>query len=130
MPVRAIKLRSPREGLHAPAASAAARRLGAYEAAACERDAIKRLAAQRGAQRWVVLLSDGSPHDIDVHDPAYLIDDARHALAGARCQGVRTGCLVFEPDASRDAVRSLGGDAAKRVHGLKDLPNAIRRLLN
>jgi len=103
---------------------------GSTRLGAVLRHATKRLAAQRGAQRWVVLLSDGSPHDIDVHDPAYLIDDARHALAAARRQGIRTGCLVFEPDASRDAVRTLGGNAAKRVHGLKDLPNALRRLLN
>ena len=94
------------------------------------RHATRRLAAKRGVQRWVVLLSDGSPHDIDVHDPAYLIDDARHALSSARCQGVQVGCLVFEPDANGDAARIFGGKAAVRVHGLQDLPDALWRLLN
>ena len=103
---------------------------GSTRLGAVLRHATKRLATQRCAQRWVVLLSDGSPHDIDVHDPAYLIDDARHALSAARRQGVRMGCLVFEPDASGDGTRTFGGNAAKRVHGLKDLPNALWRLFN
>ena len=103
---------------------------GSTRLGAVLRHATQRLAPQRGAQRWVVLLYDGSPHDIDVHDPTYLIDDARHALAGARRHGIRTGCLVFEPDANRDAARTFGGNAAKRVHSLKDLPNALRWLLN
>ena len=84
------------------------------------RHATKRMAAHRSAQRWVVLLSDGSPHDIDVHDPAYLIADARHAVSSARRQGVRMGCLVFEPDLGGDAARTFGSNAAERVHGLKD----------
>ncbi|MEO7338015.1 MAG: VWA domain-containing protein [Caldimonas sp.] len=104
---------------------------GSTRLGAVLRHATRRLAAERGAQRWVLLLSDGSPHDIDIHDPAYLIEDARHALAGARRQGIRMGCLVVEPDTrSKDAARTFGGNAASRVHGLKDLPTALRRLLD
>ncbi len=103
---------------------------GSTRLGAALRHATTRLAVQRGAQRWLVLLSDGSPHDIDVHDPAYLIDDARHAVSAARRHGVRMGCLVFEPDPGGDAARIFGGNAAKRVRGLKDLPNALWRLLN
>jgi nitric oxide reductase activation protein len=108
----------------------ALRSAGSTRLGAVLRHATHRLAARRGTKRWVVLLSDGSPHDIDVHDPAYLIDDARHALSGARRHGVRVGCLVFEPDASGDAARTFGGNAAVRVHGLKDLPSALWRLLD
>jgi nitric oxide reductase NorD protein len=96
------------------------------------RHATQRLASQRGAQRWVLLLSDGSPHDIDVHDPLYLREDARHAVCSAGRQGVRMGCLVFEPEGggSGDGARIFGSQQAVRVHGLNDLTSAIWRLLD
>lgn len=51
--------------------------------------ATRHLVERRGTQRRVVPLSYGSQHDIDAHDPAYLIEDARHAISGAARQGVR-----------------------------------------
>jgi nitric oxide reductase NorD protein len=105
--------------------SAGSTRLGAVL-----RHATQRLGTQRGAQRWVLLLSDGSPYDIDVHDPLYLQEDARRAVQGALRQGVRMGCLVFEPDSSTEATRIFGSSGAVRVRGLKDLPAALRRLLD
>ena len=103
---------------------------GSTRLGAVLRHATQRLAARRGVTRWVVVLSAGSPHDIDVHDPAYLIEDARHAVSSARRHGVRMGCLVVEPDGSGDAARVFGGQAAMRVHGLNDLPSALWRLLD
>jgi nitric oxide reductase NorD protein len=38
-------------------------------------------------------LTDGEPHDVDIHDPRYLIDDLAHALAEARRAGIATLCL-------------------------------------
>lgn len=103
---------------------------GSTRLGAVLRHATRRLAAQRGTRRWVVLLSDGSPHDIDVHDPAYLIEDARHAVSVAARHGVRIGCLVFEPDGRGDAARIFGGGGAATVHGLEDLPGALGRLID
>ncbi len=102
---------------------------GSTRLGAVLRHATRRTAAQRGTQRWVLLLSDGSPHDIDVHDPAYLIEDARHALSSAARHGVRIACLVFEPDDHGDAARIFGRRGAATVHGLADLPAALWRLL-
>jgi nitric oxide reductase NorD protein len=102
---------------------------GSTRLGAALRHATQRLTMQRGSQRWVVLLSDGSPYDIDVHDPAYLLEDARRAVQAAARRGVRTGCLVCEPGAGAEAARIFGSNAAVRVHGLKDLPGALRRLL-
>jgi nitric oxide reductase NorD protein len=104
--------------------SAGSTRLGAVL-----RHAAQRLATQRGAQRWVLLLSDGSPYDIDVHDPLYLPEDARRAVQGALRHGVHMACLVFEPDSRTEAARIFGSNGAVRVHGPKDLPGALRRLL-
>lgn len=102
---------------------------GSTRLGAVLRHATQRLAARRGMQRWVVVLSDGSPHDIDVHDPAYLVEDARRAISGARRHGVRTACLVFEPDGNGDAQRIFGDKATVQVHGLHDFPRAVRRLM-
>ena len=102
---------------------------GSTRLGAVLRHATQRLAAQRNAQRVVVMLTDGSPHDIDVHDPAYLIDDARHAASSAARHGVRIACIVIEPDDCGDAVRIFGSTGVSRVRGLNDLPGALRRLL-
>jgi len=107
----------------------ALRPAGSTRLGAVLRHATRHLAAQRGAQRWVLLLSDGSPHDVDVHDPAYLREDARRAAQSAVRHGVRVGCLVFDAEGSGDAARVFGGRATAQVLGLKTLPGALRRLL-
>jgi nitric oxide reductase activation protein len=102
---------------------------GSTRLGAVLRHATRRLPARRGAQRWALLLSDGSPHDIDVHDPVYLVEDARRALSSAARHGVRIGCLVFEPGSRSDAARIFGRHGAASVHALGDLPDALRCLL-
>ena len=56
------------------------------------------------ALRRVLLLTDGQPHDVDVHDPRYLVEDARHAVREATRLGVQVQCLCLDPA----AVPSLG----------------------
>jgi len=47
-------------------------------------------------QRTLLLITDGAPSDIDVHDSRYLIEDARHAVQQARLMGVRLTCLAVD----------------------------------
>lgn len=52
--------------------------------------ALRHLAGAPGAgtaRRLLVLLTDGEPHDIDIHDPAYLEDDLRRAIREAQMLG-------------------------------------------
>lgn len=49
----------------------------------------------------IVLVTDGKPHDIDIHDPRYLPEDLRHAQREARRQGVKV--LNLELAAGSDA---------------------------
>lgn len=59
-------------------------------------------------QRSLLVVTDGAPHDIDVHDKRYLIEDARHAVQEAKRAGVRVCCLAV--DAQADAyVRHIFG---------------------
>jgi nitric oxide reductase NorD protein len=86
---------------------------------------------QRGAApNWVVLLSDGEAHDVDVHDPRYLIEDARHAVRAAARRGVRIACLAVAPGPLGEARRIFGRGGVQPLHDLGDLPRVWRRLLS
>jgi len=72
------------------------------------RHAAALLADEPAGQRAILLVTDGAPADIDVHDPKYLVEDAREAVAEARGAGVRTACIAV--DAAADAyVRRIFG---------------------
>ena len=76
----------------------------------------------------LVLISDVQPHDIDVHDPQYLVDDARRAVQQALRQGVQVACIVLDPAGLAVARRIFG---ARRVAGLaaiEQLPRVARLL--
>jgi nitric oxide reductase NorD protein len=85
--------------------------------------------AQRPSQRRILLLlSDGEPHDVDVHDPRYLLEDARRAVREARQQGVRIVCVqvASKPPRGADAVCARGDSV--HLNRLETLPRAIRQL--
>ncbi|MEO8296760.1 MAG: hypothetical protein ABI574_03045 [Burkholderiales bacterium] len=66
------------------------------------RHATGRISAERAAHRLVLVLTDGEPHDIDIHDPRYLVADARRAVQEAAAGRV-TVCGLHVP----------GGEAAR-----------------
>jgi Mg-chelatase subunit ChlD len=101
---------------------------GSTRLGAALRHAALRLGAWRGGARWVLLLSDGQPHDIDVHDPRYLVEDARHAVRQAARRSVRMACLTLAREVDADA-RRIFGRGAQSVDRLDALPRAMQRLL-
>jgi hypothetical protein len=88
-----------------------------------------RAAGRRLGAKWVLLLSDAEAHDIDVHDPRYLVEDARHAVRAAARHSVRMACLTLAADTHRDARRIFGPRGAQAVPSLQALPATVRRLL-
>jgi nitric oxide reductase activation protein len=66
------------------------------------------LGGETTAQRFIVVMTDGAPSDIDVYEPGYLIQDARVAVQDARKQGVRAFCLTTDPQATK-YVRTIFG---------------------
>ena len=50
----------------------------------------------------IVVVTDGEPSDVDVHDPRYLVEDARAAALALRRRGLRVHCLAL--DARRAAA--------------------------
>ncbi|MDR7152090.1 hypothetical protein J2W49_004066 [Hydrogenophaga palleronii] len=82
-----------------------------------------------GWRRVVVVLTDGEPHDVDVHDPAYLTADLQRAAREAARRGVAVRALVFEPGEGGALVSALGPDGVRRCRTQADLPRALTQLL-
>jgi len=82
-----------------------------------------------GWRRVVVLLTDGEPHDVDVHDPAYLPADLLRAAREARAQGVAVRALVFAPGEAGALASVLGHSSVRRCSALAEVPRALAQLL-
>ncbi|HTD91309.1 MAG TPA: hypothetical protein VK663_11645, partial [Burkholderiales bacterium] len=93
------------------------------------RHATCRLAQHRQGPRCVVVISDAEPHDVDVHDPRYLIEDARRAVGAAARIGVRVVCLVPASDRGTQALQIFDHASVQAVRDFGDLPRALSRLM-
>lgn len=96
------------------------------------RHAAAKLAQQPQRQRLLLLITDGAPHDIDVHDRRYLVEDARRAVLETRRLGVAVFCVTLGAQAD-SAVQHIFGRAHCRVldhlHNLpRILPAMVLRL--
>lgn len=102
---------------------------GSTRLGAALRHATLRLRARRAERRELILLSDAQAHDIDVHDPCYLVDDAQRAVCAAARQGVHIRCLLVGADRDVPASRLFGAGASIGLRATDELPRALRRLL-
>ncbi|MEI6713917.1 MAG: VWA domain-containing protein [Verrucomicrobiota bacterium] len=82
---------------------------------AAMRHATQLVLKQRGARRRVVLFTDGQPHDVDIYDSRYLVEDARQAVLEARQRGVSIQCVCVDRLAMAGLRRVFG---AANVEGL------------
>lgn len=108
---------------------AALRSGGSTRLGAALRHATRRLACHRGGEQLVLVFSDALAHDIDVHDPRYLAEDARHAARHAFRQGLRLACIAPERAQAAAARGVFGAAQVAVVDRLEALPVALRRLL-
>jgi nitric oxide reductase activation protein len=93
------------------------------------RHATRAVVDTRGrGSRQVVIVSDGLPWDVDVHDPQYLVSDAHDAVMRARRQGVLVSCLVLDPAGLASARQVFGARRVGLLQTLVDLPEQVRRL--
>ena len=54
------------------------------------------LCRQPAAQRLLLMLSDGKPHDMDLYEGRYGIEDTRKSLLEARILGIRPFCVTID----------------------------------
>ena len=88
------------------------------------RHAVQLLADTPAGYRRLVLATDGQPHDIDIHDPRYLVEDARAAVADARRLGVTVSCACFAGAAAEPVAglsRIFGARQVRHLDASHDL---------
>lgn len=91
------------------------------------------LCRERTQRRWLLILSDGKPNDVDVYEGRYGVEDTRQAIAEARRQGVAVFCLTVDREAPRYAARVFGRAGFAVLRRPEQLPavliDALRQLL-
>jgi nitric oxide reductase NorD protein len=90
---------------------------GSTRLGAVLRHATHRLGTAERQTRWILVLSDGEPHDTDVHDRRYLVDDAAQAVRAAARAGVCIACL--SPGRSRVSAHDIFG--RRRTAAFRDV---------
>ena len=82
-----------------------------------------------GWQRVVVFVTDGEPHDVDVHDADYLPADLRRAADEARRRGIAVRAAVLPPGDPRRMAAIIGAAHCAGLQRVDDLPRRLPRLL-
>jgi nitric oxide reductase NorD protein len=106
---------------------AALRPGGSTRLGAALRHATRRLEERRVRPLWLFVLSDGEPHDVDVHDPKYLPADARRAVRDAVRRDVMVRCVVVGSHAGADVLLVFGARRTRLLTEPGRLAQAIRR---
>jgi len=86
------------------------------------------LRQRRASQRLILLLTDGEPHDIDVHDRQYLIFDTKRAVEDQRRHGIATFCLSLDAAADEYVNRIFGARNFMVLDQLRRLPEKLPAL--
>lgn len=88
-----------------------------------------RALAERGARRKLLLVvTDGEPSDIDVHEPNYLLFDAKYATLGNRRLGLSSFCIGLDPNAKESVERIFGAGNFCLLEQLEKLPQRVAEL--
>lgn len=77
-------------------------------AGAAIRHATAGLMQQPASHRLLVLLSDGKPHDRDIYEGQYGVEDMRQAVTEATLQGISAFCLTIDRQAPAYLPRIFG----------------------
>ena len=80
------------------------------------------------ARKLVIVLTDGEPSDIDVPDPAMLVEDARRAAVGLHIAGIDAYGVVLGQARISAASRIFGRGKTMMVPRIEDLPNRLSEL--
>ena len=75
----------------------------------------------------MLVLTDGRPSDVDVHDDAALVADTRQAVQELAQRGMHTHCISL--DLQADAyVHDIFGHHVTVVDRIEQLPDRLTRL--
>jgi hypothetical protein len=85
------------------------------------------LSARPADKKLLLILTDGEPADIDVHDERLLIEDSRKAVQEADQDGIYTYCINLDPNAD-DYVRDIFGHQYTVIDRVERLPEQLPKL--
>ncbi|MBI2746237.1 MAG: VWA domain-containing protein [Burkholderiales bacterium] len=117
-----------------PLDAQAAARLQAQQAAwstrlgTALRHACALLAAEPAERRALLVLTDGAPADVDVHDARYLVEDARAAVQDAARLGLPVCGLAVDAGAAAYARRIFGAGNYRIAETPDQLPRQLSAL--
>lgn len=80
---------------------------------------------RRAYKKLIVLVTDGEPSDVDVHDPQYLVFDAKKAVEQNNRHGIYTYCMSLDPKADRYVSRIFGMRNYTVVDHIRRLPEKL-----
>jgi nitric oxide reductase NorD protein len=85
--------------------------------------------SQRNARRKLLLVvTDGEPSDVDVHDPKYLLFDAKQATIANRRLGVTSFCAGLDANAEESVLQIFGPGNYSLLDRLHTLPQRLAQL--
>jgi nitric oxide reductase NorD protein len=80
------------------------------------------LEKQPQSSRLLLLLSDGKPHDIDLYEGRYGIEDTRMSLIEARRVGVRPFCVTIDREGASYLPHLFGPAGYTVLRNPEELP--------
>ena len=113
---------------------AVAARLSAVDGAlstrmgAAIRHASRQMQSVRTAQRLIIVLTDGEPHDIDVFHPSLLVQDAARAVARSNAEGTPVFCVSVDPAADGYVRKVFGPNHYLVIDSVDQLPQRLPEL--
>ncbi len=89
------------------------------------RHATTRLAAQPRRRKLLLFITDGEPHDVDIHDRRYLVEDARRAVMEAGRHGIAVFCVTLDPAADSYVRHIFGAGQYRVLERIDSLPRVL-----
>jgi nitric oxide reductase NorD protein len=89
------------------------------------RHATSVLERQPAALRLLLLLSDGKPHDMDIYEGRYGIEDTRMSLIEARKAGIKPFCVTIDREGAAYLPHLFGPGGFTVLRKPEDLPTRL-----
>lgn len=86
------------------------------------------LSRQANRQRLLLILSDGKPHDLDLYEGRYGIEDTRKSVQEAREMGLRPFCITIDQDAGDYLPHMFGAQGFTVLHQAAQLTQRLPAL--
>lgn len=92
------------------------------------RHAVSLLDEQPASMRLLLILSDGKPHDIDLYEGRYGVEDTRHALIEARARGIKPFCVTIDREGAAYLPHIFGPGGFTVLRKPEELPARLPTL--